>query len=117
MDKIKRHTFRGRAYPIRIAPLPPPFKGNAIATCDGPPSAKHKEITIDPDADGLELMRAAIDEGIHACVWDFDNVAVNEMADCISKFLWRLGFRETVSKGGVRTIPPQTGIDSRRGKE
>ena len=95
-NKIKSHMFRGRRYTIQWRPLSRSekrqMKTDAIASCDGPPSVK-RNITIDPSISEQELLRAAIDEGIHACVWDFDNTAVDEMAESISRFLWRLGFR------------------------
>lgn len=109
MNKINSHIFRGRRYKIENRSVHPDIKRcdpNTIATCDGPPSQTGKTITIDPEATGLSLLKVAIDEGIHACVWDFDNTAVNEMSESISMFLWRLGFRETTMVNGVPVLKP-----------
>jgi len=101
MNKIKSHVFRGRRYTLAWRPVTKAekkqMKVDAIGSCDGPPSAKGKSITIDPSLSELELLRAVIDESIHACMWDLDNVAVDEMSSSISRFLWRLGFRDSSS--------------------
>ena len=96
MNKIKSHIFRKKRYKIvwrRISSAEKKkMKVDAIASCDSP-GTKGKQITIDPTISGRDLLRSAMDEGIHACVWDFDNQAVDEMAESISRFLWRIGYR------------------------
>ena len=96
LNKINSHIFRGKKYKITFSPVDKDIKRLApksLATCDSP-KIKDKTITIDPSAHGLVLLKLAIDEGIHACVWDFDNSSVDEMADSISRFVYRIGFRE-----------------------
>jgi hypothetical protein len=91
VKKIKSHTFRGKRYKIKWKYIPK--KEEAIGFCTSP-DVKDKHIIIDPKNANLELLRAAIDEGIHACLWDLDNDAVSEMSESISRFIWRLGFRD-----------------------
>ena len=98
MIKIKSHIFRGLRYKIKWRPITKAerkkmkYTQTLLGTCDGP-SSVGKTITIDPTVSGEELLKVAIDEAIHACMWDLDNVAVDEMSSSISSFLWKIGFR------------------------
>jgi hypothetical protein len=115
VNRIRSHVFRGRRYAVRIEPIDSGVKKacpKAIATCEGPPSSKNKAITIDPKVTGITLLKVAIDEGLHACLGDLDNTAVDEMSESISRFLWRLGFRETMMVGGKPSLFPQDALDS-----
>lgn len=99
MHKIKSHVFRGKRYRIVWRPVSKAekkqMKTDALGYCEGPPSATNKCITINPSISEFDLLRAAIDEGLHACLWDLDNEAVDEMSESISRFLWRMGFRDS----------------------
>jgi len=96
MQKIKSHIFRGKKYKIIIGEidndvleLEPRCKG----LCDAP-NTRGKSITLSSKLSGIDLIKVAIDEGIHACCWDLDNTTVDEMSESISKFLYRLGVRD-----------------------
>ena len=97
MIRIKSHVFRGKRYKLDWKPVSKAdkrkMKLNAIASCDGP-ETPGKCITINPELSGFDLLRVSVDEGIHACMWDLDNLAVDEMSESIAKFLWRMGFRD-----------------------
>jgi hypothetical protein len=97
---IRSHVFRGKRYRIEFVAIEKGIKKlspRALGTCSDP-YTKDKTITIEPDISDRDLLKVAIDEGIHACVWDFDNTAVDQMSQSISDFLWRLGFRKTIKK-------------------
>lgn len=100
MKKIKSHIFRGKRYKIiineiddGILKLSPKCKG----LCDAP-NTRSKSINLSRELSGIDLIKVAIDEGIHACCWDLDNKAVDEMSESISKFLYRLGVRYVTDK-------------------
>lgn len=90
LRRINNHTFRGRRYAIKWRkPKTHPLD---VGTCD-PPHVVNKTIEIDPRQEEKEILRVAIDEGLHACHWDIDNDSVDETSTCLSDFLWRIGFR------------------------
>jgi hypothetical protein len=93
--KVKHHTFRGKTYGIEVIHMQK--TDIAYGDCD-PPSVAGKKIRIDPDQHGRRLLQTLLDEATHACNWDLDNVAVDEMAETMSKFLWRCGYRITKKK-------------------
>lgn len=62
----------------------------SVGLCSGP---KDRRIWIDPSLDDEELLRVAIDESIHACLWPLDNDYVAEMSDAMSSFLYKIGFK------------------------
>jgi hypothetical protein len=105
MNKIKSHVFRGKRYKIKFKRVSKKLikcmknmegkESSIIGACEGPPSLKNKSITIDPVSTGLEALHVAVDEGIHACLWDLDNDAVDEVSTSVSRFLWRLGYRDS----------------------
>lgn len=88
VQKIRTHRFRGKTYRIEVRHLDDTEHGH----CEEP-GAKGKSIRIDPDQDGRRLMQTLVDESLHACNFDLCNVAVDEMAESISKLLWRCGYR------------------------
>lgn len=98
MVKIKSHIFRGLRYKIKWRPITKAeqkkmkYTQTLLGSCDGPSSAG-KTITIDPTTHGSEFLKVVIDEAIHACIWDLDNVAVDETSSSIASFLWKIGFR------------------------
>jgi len=100
MKKIKSHIFRGKKYKIiiseidnEILKLVPRCRG----LCDAPDTIG-KSITLSPKLSGLDLIKVAVDEGIHACCWDLDNTTVDEMSESIANFLYRLGVRDITNE-------------------
>jgi hypothetical protein len=96
MNKIKSHIFRGKRYKIIIGKIDKgilKLNPRCRGLCDAP-NTKDKTINLDSKLSGIDLMKVAIDEGIHACCWDLNNTTVDEMSDSISKFLYRLGAKD-----------------------
>lgn len=56
-------------------------------------TAKVKMIEVDPALSERDLLRALLDEGIHACFWDLDNERVEQASKSIAYLLWRVGYR------------------------
>lgn len=97
LEAIKRHSFCGKRYNITWEKPPkwPDGKGNKFqptGLCDSPDSLD-PTIVIDPQLTEEELLKTAIDEAIHACIWPLDNDFVDEMSESIGSLLWRMGFR------------------------
>lgn len=96
MRRPKSHTFRGNRYKIVFHK---PRRGKddpknleRWGTCSHP-GVKGKRIVIWSGLKDLDLLQTLLDESIHACMWDLDNEAVEEMAIGIGAFLWRNGLR------------------------
>jgi hypothetical protein len=88
LERIKSHRFRLGRY--RLVWRNP--NNHADGTCD-PPDAKGKKIFIRRTLPPRRLLEVLVDESIHASCWDLDNEVVVEMAERISAFLWRCGYR------------------------
>jgi hypothetical protein len=101
-SQIRTHRFRERRYEI-VWRLP-----KKMALCSGcgkrtedkksdgecdPPDSSRKAIRIGPRLSEPDLMETAIHEGLHACLWDLEECAVNDTARDIAKLLRRMGFR------------------------
>jgi hypothetical protein len=72
------------------APAP---EEKADGLCD--PPGPERTIQIKPTLRQRRMLETLIDEGIHACMWDLDNDAVDECSASIAEFLWRCGYRRT----------------------
>jgi len=83
---IKTHLFRGRRFKIFFRA---PKNKNHLGTCD----QFEQEIEIRPTIKGEEELDCLIHESLHACFPDIDDVAIDETANSIAKFLMRLGYR------------------------
>lgn len=86
-----RHKIRGKIWNVRYVP-------NMInrGSCDHP-NSKNKSITIKQGLKGVELMEVLLHEMLHSCAWDLDEEVITEMADDISRALWK----ELKSKGYI----------------
>jgi len=84
---IKLHSFRGKRYRIVACP------SDSGGVCDTP-KGNDKEMVVPVDGETLHDLQSTIHEGIHACLWDLDEEAVQEMGDDIGRLLWRLGWRK-----------------------
>jgi len=96
VNKIKSHIFMGKRYQIKIGKIDKKILRlcpKCAGTCDEP-KTKNKTICLDSCLHGIDLIKVAIDEGIHACCWDLDNTTVDKMSHSISQFLFRLGVRD-----------------------
>jgi len=86
MANVRRHTFAGRQYGIYMGPL----KG-----CTSVSEAPALELFV--RTSGLSdkmILNTTIHEAIHACDWNMAEDKVQKMANDISGFLWRLGYRK-----------------------
>jgi len=85
MRKVKTATFNRRKYLVYIGKL----KG--CTTISKRPAL---ELYVRTDhLSGRILLNTLIHESIHACDWDAPEKKVQQMANDISRFLWRLGYR------------------------
>jgi len=57
------------------------------------PTATCPEMIINPRTSESELLNTLIHESIHATNYKLDERVVTRMADDISSFLWKIGFR------------------------
>lgn len=86
---MRYHTFRGRKYKIKKI-----RKGkDYLGICD-PPDEIGKVIEIPVEGKNKTDLSTIIHEALHASFWDLDDQPVDEGADSIANFLWRLGWRK-----------------------
>ena len=90
VQRVKNHVFRGNRYKVEVVHL---LKSDKAHGLTDNPKLPGKTMRIDPDQHGRRLMQTLLDESIHCCMFELDNDTVEEMAEGISKFLWRCGFR------------------------
>ena len=87
MKQVKTATFNKRQYQIYIGKL----KG-----CTTVSELSANELYV--RTDGLSermILNTLIHESIHAYDWNAPEDKVQQMANDISRFLWRLGYRPT----------------------
>ena len=87
--QVKSHIFRGKRWNIKVRRKP---AKTSHATID-PPQTKSKTIYIDPNMTGLVRLRSLLHEAWHGCDWDMAEEAVEQSAEDVARFLWRLGYR------------------------
>ncbi len=81
-----KHTFRGRVFKIK--------RGRTPKKCVGYTNYSDREIRFKRKQHGRKKFDTYIHEALHACFWELNEWSVAEAAKDISKFLWRLGYRE-----------------------
>ena len=82
---VKSHIFRKKKFKIFFRS---PKNRNHIGTCD----EQDREIEIKPTLKGEEELDCLIHEGLHACLPDLHDGAVNDTASSIAKLLIKLGY-------------------------
>ena len=88
-DKVPMtHVFRGRRY-IVSSTKPRRIRG----WCDDPIN-QDKTVNIPVEGHSKDNLITIIHEGLHACLWDTSEDAVEETSDSIADLLWRLGWRK-----------------------
>lgn len=92
---MKSHTFRGRRYRIDIHNR---LHRNLNGQCDAP-TTLGKTIHLRKNIPDKEFLETALDEAIHACLWELDNDIVGDCATDIARFLTRLGYRRETPNG------------------
>jgi len=92
---IKKHVFAGNNYNIEWKK--PAKETKAKGLCESPDTFD-KTITINPYLEEKELLKTALDESIHGCLFALDNDFVDDMSESIGEFLWRMGFRIDIKK-------------------
>ena len=85
---MKTATFRNKRYTVVMKKE----TAEAMGCCDAP-NSPDKQIVI-PKGTRLIDLDTSIHEALHACLWDLDEEAVEETAEDIARFLWRLGYRK-----------------------
>ncbi|MBI1176362.1 hypothetical protein GC207_02865 [bacterium] len=93
---VERHRFMGRWFRLlwRRPKIPRANRERGfriIAATQNTP--KVRTIEVDPNLSERDLLRALLDEGIHACFWDLDNDRVAEASRSLAYLLWRVGYR------------------------
>jgi hypothetical protein len=91
MTRIKSAKFRDKTFRI-LWEWPPPNHDKNFSD-RGEIHYKARRIYIRTDVHQKQVLKALIDEAIHACSWDLDNDAVWEYSEAIGNFLWRTGLR------------------------
>ena len=81
-----RHKFRSKNYEIKLMDT-----GDEWGSCH----AQAKQIWLDKNAPPKKLLDAAIHEGLHACLPDTTEDAVDSTGTDIAGLLWKLGYRKT----------------------
>ena len=84
---IKSHVFAGNKYKIIWKK-----RKDCYGLCLHP-SNKPKRMYICPYLNEKDLIKTAIDEGLHCSIWELDNQCVDLISESIGEFLWRIGFR------------------------
>lgn len=95
---IRSHKFRDRRYRVKWRKPRDGKDGVVVNGCCEDPTGGKPSISINPSLSEEEFLAVAIDETLHACFFDLDNLSVDEASEDISNFLWRVGFRLTNSK-------------------
>ena len=90
MRPVKSAIIRGRRFSIRDSAL---HKGEELGLCSHP-DLGHCEMIIPVDGDTKPELNTICHEIGHACFWDLDEEAIQEMGDAMSNLLWRLGWRK-----------------------
>lgn len=101
LNQVPSHKFRNTVYHIAWKSIPmgkgSPKGEKWFGACQSPTDAKGNprkkpRIVIDPKQNDLDLLQTIIDESIHACMFDLDNFAVEEMSLAIATMLSRCGY-------------------------
>jgi hypothetical protein len=96
--KIKTATFRGKRYRIVWkVPAKHKVKGEDILGICDPPSQKDKIICIMESGNDKENFDTHIHEVLHAAFWDIDESVIEQASIDITDFLWRCGYRKTIT--------------------
>ena len=61
-----------------------------------PPDSPRKEIRIRKSLKGREFLEITLHEILHAADWSKDEEWIEQVADDISKVLWKLGYRRNL---------------------
>ncbi len=85
-----KHSFRGKSYRVRFRQFAP-HERDATGLCHW----KDKLLEIDKRLCDRKLLSTLLHEGLHACLPDLNEDAIGETDESLSKFLWKLGWRET----------------------
>ena len=82
-------TIMRKRWNLRFVPLK-----KVLGDCDSP-REKRKQIRIDSRLRGSRLLRVLIHELLHAADWSESEESIDEKSICLSRILWRLGYRKT----------------------
>jgi len=85
------HIFREKRW--KVLPVSRNRK-KSKGDCEAP-HMPNKQIRIPMTGDTRSDLDTIIHEGLHACLWDLDDEAVQFTAHDIARLLWRLGWRKT----------------------
>lgn len=83
VPKVRSHKFRGKRFKLVI-----PGKGRTAYANLNP-----NVISIPTDITERKFLRWLLHEMTHACQWDLDEDAVDEISSDMAGALWKFGFR------------------------
>ena len=90
--KVRTHKFRSKVYKIIFVP-----NMSCHGLCEAP-TELNKKIKIRYSKNEKVFFENCIHESLHALFWDIDEEAITEAGEDLTKFLWRLGFRQNKNK-------------------
>ena len=86
------HVFRGRRYTVEGK-----RQRRMSGYCDDPRSSD-RIINIPIEGTTKDNLSTIVHESLHACLWDMSEDAVEDTADSIAKFLWKLNWRKNPNR-------------------
>src|SRR5260370_33185951 len=86
-----------KRYRVSFERLSPNLQGE----CDDPTSTD-KRIRIKRGLSDRETLETVIHEALHAADWQKDESWIEEVANDIARFLWRLGYRRARARSSCR---------------
>jgi len=84
---MKQLTLGGKRWTLRFV------EGLATRGVCEAPDLPNKEIRIDVELQGEELLEVLIHEQLHALFWYMDEEFVDQGAKDLARSLWRIGYR------------------------
>lgn len=86
MNKVETHKFRGTKYNIDL-------DGDWDGICDARNGSLSREILIQSGLSPKRKLTVLIHEALHACYGHLGEDQVEQGAEDIARFLWRIGYR------------------------
>lgn len=82
------HEFRGKRYRVVRKSLDEGTHGLTTS-----PDTPEPTLLVDSKLRGRTRLETEIHEALHACFWDMSEEAVDETANSLALFLWKIGYR------------------------
>ena len=94
MDAYFNHKFRDKSWKI----LKSQYKKSSgtVGECANPNNT-NRIMKIPVNGSTKTNLATILHEAGHACLWDLDEIAIDETAESIAGLLWKLGWRKTIT--------------------